>query len=138
MAKKLPTKENVRLALFNKHSRLLLARQRKRGLWHLIGGGRELSEKPKESVLREALEEANVVCENAQLLFTTRIEHADHIEKIYCFQGFAADTDKMKPDGKEIDALGWVAEKNLVKFKLTDTTKLLLSNPLLGELFRNH
>lgn len=138
MAKKPLIKETVRLALFNKHSKLLLARQRKRRLWHLIGGERELSEKPKESVIREALEEANITCENVRLLFTLRIEHADCIEKIYCFQGFAAHTDTMKPDGVEIDALGWAAEENLLKFKLTDTTKLLLSNPLLGSLFTNH
>lgn len=128
MAKKIPIKKLSRLILLNEEKKLLLGRQAKRRLWHFIGGGVDKGESPKMAMLREAKQEANITCSKLELVHTETITWQDHIEEIDCFRGYAKNTDQMKPDYVEIDALGWTTIHNTTRFALTNTTRLLLQN----------
>jgi 8-oxo-dGTP pyrophosphatase MutT (NUDIX family) len=128
MAKRIPMRKLSRLVLLNEKQKLLLGRQAKRRLWHLIGGEIEKGESPEIALLREAKQEANITCSKLEWIHTETINWQDHIEEIKCFRGYAENTDQMKPDYVEIDALGWTTIHNAKRFALTNTTKLLLQN----------
>ncbi|MBY0538103.1 NUDIX hydrolase [Patescibacteria group bacterium] len=128
MAKRTPIKKLSRLVLLNEEQKLLLGRQAKRRLWHMIGGGVEKGESPEAALLREARQEAHVFCSKLEWIHTETIIWPDHIEEIECFRGYAENTHQMRPDYKEIDALGWTTIHNTRHFALTSTTRLLLQN----------
>ncbi len=128
MAKKIPIRRLSRLVLLNEEKKLLLGRQAKRRLWHFIGGEVEKGESPEVAVTREAKQEARITCSKVEWIHTETINWQDHIEVIHCFRGYAKNTDRMKPDYVEIDALGWTTLHNTTRFALTNTTRLLLQN----------
>ena len=94
----------------------------------MIGGEIEKGESPEAALLREAEQEANIRCSELKWIHTETIDWRDHIEEIHCFRGYAKNTDQMRPDYVEIDALGWTTIHNTTRFALTNTTRLLLQN----------
>lgn len=135
MAKKPADKEGVRLVLLNHERKMLLVRQASRWQWQFPGGELETGEKPKIAVLREAMEETQIRCSQVTRIHEEHILWPDHSEMIHCFSGTATNTSMMRPDGKEIDALGWVSLHNTPRFKMTGTTRLLLQNISIINLF---
>jgi 8-oxo-dGTP diphosphatase len=125
----------ARVVLTDPNQNFLLAKQASRQLWHFPGGRIDANETPEQAALREMREEIKLRSRRVKLVHTELIQSSNHLETIYCYTGKAKQTDKMEPDGKEIDAIMWLPLHKMYEFELTDTTHLLLRNIKIISLF---
>ena len=114
---------------------ILLARRDKppgTGLWSIPGGGVELGENQKESVLREVLEETGIVCEVLELVGTADLITLDETGRIefhfllnhYLARAITEDTTPEFPEGE----VGWFHPDELPKDMVNREIIVLLTS----------
>lgn len=128
-------KKVVRVILLNDNLEMLLVRQKTRQLWQFPGGIISAKENPLAAAKRELHEETNIRLNRLKLIHTETVQTGVVEEVIYTFFGTLGKTKAMAPDGKEIDKLAWTSIQNSFNLRLTDTTKILMSNVAIIELF---
>jgi 8-oxo-dGTP diphosphatase len=128
-------KKVVRIILLNDNLEMLLVRQKTRQLWQFPGGIISAKENPLAAAKRELREETNIRLNRLKLIHTETVQTGVVEEVIYTFFGTLGKTKAMAPDGKEIDKLAWTSIQNSFNLPLTDTTKILMSNVAIIELF---
>ena len=128
-------KKVVRVILLNENIEMLLVRQKTRQLWQFPGGIISTKEGALRAAQRELREETNIRLSRLKPIHTETVLTAVVEEVIYCYVGRVSQTKSMTPDGKEIDKLAWVKMQQSFDLPLTDTTKVLLYNLSIIELF---
>ena len=128
-------KKVVRVILLNENIEMLLVRQKTRQLWQFPGGIISTKESALRAAQRELREETNIRLSRLKPINTETVLTAVVEEVIYCYVGRVSQTKSMTPDGKEIDKLAWVKMQQSFDLPLTDTTKVLLYNLSIIELF---
>ncbi len=132
---KVKRKKVVRAVLLYDNKEMLLVRQKARQLWQFPGGLMYADEKPEQAVLREVREETRLRLKNLALIHTEKVLTDVVEEVIFTFFGTIGKSKTSAPDGKEIDMLARVSISQAFDMPLTDTTKVLLSNISIIELF---
>ena len=114
---------------------VLLARRDKppgEGLWSIPGGGVELGENQKESVIREVLEETGVQCEVLKLVSTAdliTLDEADTVEFHFLLNHYLARaiSDDIKPEFPDGE-VGWFHPEELPEDMVNQEIIVLLSS----------
>lgn len=132
---KIQKKKVVRAILLYDNKEMLLVRQKARQLWQFPGGIIHAGEEPHQAVLREVREETKLRLKNLALIHTEKVLTDVVEEVIFTFFGTIGKSKTLAPDCKEIDMIARTTIALAFDMPLTDTTKLLLSNLAIIELF---
>jgi 8-oxo-dGTP pyrophosphatase MutT (NUDIX family) len=124
---------SVGVMIRDPEGRVLLVREKGTGVWQTVGGAIDPGESPDEAALREAREETGLEVELTRLIgafggpaFRLTYPNGDVCDYVAVLYEARVVGGAERPDGEEVDALGWFTAEQVAALDLLPHTRILL------------